>query len=46
MLIKQLKNFFVGKCGEYQIFFVSLQRFLIKVVNYANLYWKYRGKVR
>ena len=27
MLIKQLKNFFVGKCGLFQIFFVSLQRF-------------------
>ena len=26
LLIKQLINFFVGKCGEYQIFFVSLQR--------------------
>ena len=24
MLIKQLINFFVGKCGEYQNFFVSL----------------------
>ncbi len=32
LLIKQLKNFFVGKCGLYQIFFVSLQRILIKVV--------------
>ena len=28
LYIKQLKNFFVGKCGEYQIFFVSLQRIL------------------
>ena len=28
MLIKQLIKFFVGKCGEYQIFFVSLQRIL------------------
>ena len=26
--IKQLINFFVGKCGGYQIFFVYLQRFL------------------
>ena len=26
MLTKQLIIFFVGKCGEYQIFFVSLQR--------------------
>ena len=28
MLKKQLINFFVGKCGGFQIFFVSLQRFL------------------
>ena len=27
MLIKQWIIFFVGKCGEYEIFFVSLQRF-------------------
>ena len=39
MLTKQLKNFFVGKCGLFQIFFVSLQRILIKVVNYADIYW-------
>lgn len=26
LLIKQLINFFVGKCGEYEIFFVILQR--------------------
>ena len=26
MLIKQLINFFVGRCGEYEIFFVILQR--------------------
>ena len=26
LLIKQLINFFVGKCGEYEIFFVPLQR--------------------
>ena len=25
-LIKHLKNFFVGKCGGYQKFFVYLQR--------------------
>lgn len=24
MLIKQLKNFFVGKCGVYHFFFVTL----------------------
>ena len=41
MLIKHLINFFVGKCGEYQIFFVSLQRFLIKVVKHANFHWQY-----
>ena len=35
MLIKQLINFFVGKCGLFHFFFVSLQRFLIKVVNKA-----------
>ena len=28
MLKKQLINFFVGKCGGFQIFFVSLQRIL------------------
>ncbi len=28
MLIKQLKNFFVGKCGLFRFFFVPLQRFL------------------
>jgi four helix bundle protein len=28
MLIKQLINFFVGKCGGYEIFFVILQRVL------------------
>ena len=28
LLTKQLINFFVGKCGLFQIFFVSLQRFL------------------
>ena len=30
MLTKQLKTFFVGKCGEYEIFFVTLQRILKK----------------
>jgi hypothetical protein len=24
--LKPIKKFFVGKCGEYQIFFVTLQR--------------------
>ena len=33
MLTKQLIIFFVGKCGEYQIFFVSLRRILIKVIS-------------
>jgi len=28
MLIKQLIIFFVGKCGEYEIFFVSLRQIL------------------
>lgn len=31
MLIKQLKNFFVGKCGVYHFFFVSLQREIINI---------------
>ena len=30
VLIKQLKTFFVGKCGVYQIFFVSLHRLTLK----------------
>ncbi len=33
MLKILLKFFFVGKCGEYQIFFVTLQRNLEKTVN-------------
>jgi len=31
LLIKQLKNFFVGKCGEYEKFFVSLQPLTLKL---------------
>lgn len=31
MLKKQLKNFFVGKCGVYHFFFVSLQREIINI---------------
>ncbi len=34
MLIKQLKNFFVGKCGLFQFFFVSLHRILKSIKNY------------
>ena len=30
---KTIDNFFVGKCGEYENFFVSLQRILIKVIS-------------
>ena len=41
MLIKQLINFFVGKCGLFQIFFVSLQRISIKVVKNADIYRKH-----
>ena len=41
MLIKQLKNFFVGKCGLFRFFFVPLQRISIEVGNYADIYWKY-----
>lgn len=35
MLKKQLKNFFVGKCGVYHFFFVSLQREIINNSQYT-----------
>ena len=44
MLIKQLKNFFVGKCGEIEIFFVYLHPILNQSGEYGYIYRKYRGE--